>query len=216
MTDAERSFALVHADQSCAACSGLGVVWCWGPWGHARALATCECVYRAVFDRTLARCEQFGWALASGLIVPVRAHTRRGAPVWGIRAAEFIADVFAVAHRAVFAPVALASARDRQAAQQTAEVHWRVFLAHSIGGEPWGRCAGKLGLSKGNFFHSVDRVKHLVGQAAVRTRPWPLYPYRAYAAAAPSPELSAERRRSGRPMFTPKPKVMPKVMAMAG
>lgn len=58
--------------------------------------------------------------------------------------------------------------------------HYQVFRFHFLLGASWKICCARLGLDRGNFYHTVYRIEEQVGESIVGLEPYSLYPPRAY------------------------------------
>ena len=52
----------------------------------------------------------------------------------------------------------------------------RLFRYHFLLGADWTLCTGKLGMSRGNFFHAVYRIEQKLGRVFRELQPYPLFP----------------------------------------
>ena len=77
---------------------------------------------------------------------------------WGRKDEEFIADFSLVARRAL------------------SEDEYRLFRYHFLLGADWKLCTRKLGMDRGNFFHSVYRIEQKLGRLFRELQPYPLFP----------------------------------------
>ena len=150
-----RGLVLSLAQRGCSYCHGLGMLMLKTRWG------VCPCVFREAFrqclrqwrayqndpGRRISRCRLYKF-WRNG----VRFQT------WGRPTEEYIADFCLVAQR------------------HLTPMQWRVFWLHHVQRRPWGYCAPKLELSRGNFFHEVYRIEVALGRACCETKPYGLYP----------------------------------------
>jgi predicted DNA-binding protein (UPF0251 family) len=81
---------------------------------------------------------------------------------WSRPSEEYLADFQSIARRA------LSSAEQR------------LFRMHVLEGAEWPQCAPRLGLSRGNFYHSVYRIQEKLGRAFMETQPYGIFPPAAY------------------------------------
>jgi hypothetical protein len=54
--------------------------------------------------------------------------------------------------------------------------HYAVFRMHFLEGLDWRICCTRLGMDRGNFFHSVYRVEERLGRAYREAAPYALFP----------------------------------------
>jgi hypothetical protein len=77
---------------------------------------------------------------------------------WGRKDEEFIADFSLVSRRGLN------------------EDEYRLFRYHFLLGADWKLCTRKLGIDRGNFFHSVYRIEQRLGRMFRELEPYPLFP----------------------------------------
>ncbi len=77
---------------------------------------------------------------------------------WGRKDEEFIADFSLVSRRVL------------------SEEEYRLFRYHFLLGADWKLCTRKLGIDRGNFFHSVYRIEQRLGRMFRELEPYPLFP----------------------------------------
>jgi hypothetical protein len=82
---------------------------------------------------------------------------------WGHKDEEFIADFELVSRRTL-----------------VDESEYRLFTYHFLKGADWRQCCAKLGLERGNFFHSVYRIEQKLGRVFRELRPYSLFPIDEY------------------------------------
>jgi hypothetical protein len=82
--------------------------------------------------------------------------------MWSRKEEEYMADFDLIARRHL----------DR--------THYQTFRFHFLLGASWKICCGRLGLDRGNFYHTVYRIEEQVGGAIVALEPYSLYPPRDY------------------------------------
>jgi hypothetical protein len=86
-------------------------------------------------------------------------HAGRQRPnTWGRKDEEYIADFSLVARRSLD------------------EDEYRLFRFHFLLGADWKLCTRKLGMDRGNFFHSVYRIEQKLGRTFRELAPYPLFP----------------------------------------
>jgi len=56
------------------------------------------------------------------------------------------------------------------------EEEYRLFRYHFLLGADWKLCTRKLGVDRGNFFHSVYRIEQKLGRMFRELEPYPLFP----------------------------------------
>jgi hypothetical protein len=59
-------------------------------------------------------------------------------------------------------------------------LEYRLFRYHFILGADWRLCVRKLGMDRGNFFHSVYRIEQKLGRAFRELQPYGLFPLDEY------------------------------------
>jgi hypothetical protein len=153
-----RSDTLGIANHSCVSCHGLGLV-----GGRLSSTQPCNCALRAIFRICFEKFHQVATQERRLSMVTLDgAGPQCRKVVWGRKDEEYMADFLAIAKRAL-----------------TAEEH-RIFRMHYLLGATWRLCCGKLGVEKGQFFHSVYRIEQKVGRALRETQPYALYPLDEY------------------------------------
>jgi hypothetical protein len=65
---------------------------------------------------------------------------------------------------------------------------YQIFKYHFLLGADWKLCCRRLKMDRGNFFHSVYRIEHRLGQVFANLEPYPLYPLNEYFAGVISRE----------------------------
>ena len=91
--------------------------------------------------------------------ISLEPHVGRQRPnTWGRKDEEFIADFSLVSRRALN------------------EDEYRLFRYHFLLGADWKLCTRKLGIDRGNFFHSVYRIEQKLGRTFRELTPYPLFP----------------------------------------
>ncbi|MGH9559539.1 MAG: hypothetical protein ACRD30_09890 [Bryobacteraceae bacterium] len=127
------------------------------------ATSPCNCVLRAIFricwDR-FTRCVTQERHLSRVSLEPHAGRSRPGS--WGRKDEEYIADFCLVARRAL------------------EESEHRLFRYHFLLGADWKLCSRKLGIDRGNFFHSVYRIEQKLGRVFRELEPYPLFPLDEY------------------------------------
>ncbi len=116
--------------------------------------------------------------------VSLEPHAGRNRPnSWGLKDEEFIADFTLVARRNL-----------------TEEEH-RLFRYHFLLGADWKLCSRKLGIDRGNFFHSVYRIEQKLGRVFRELQPYPLFPLDDYfhgpSRIGPQPVAKPRQSRGG-------------------
>jgi hypothetical protein len=56
------------------------------------------------------------------------------------------------------------------------EDEYRLFRYHFLLGADWKLCTRRLGIDRGNFFHSVYRIEQKLGRTFRELTPYPLFP----------------------------------------
>jgi hypothetical protein len=153
-----RSETLALAMHGCTQCLGSGL-----RLARRGRLVPCNCVLRSIFricynrflhcvtqDRDLSR-------------VSLEPHRGRQRPLsWGRKDEEYIADFILVSRRAL------------------TELENRLFRYHFLLGADWKLCSRRLGVERGNFFHSVYRIEQKLGRVFRELQPYPLFPLDEY------------------------------------
>jgi len=83
---------------------------------------------------------------------------RQRSNTWGRKDEEFIADFDLVSRRTL------------------SQNEYRLFRYHFLLGADWKLCTRKLGVDRGNFFHSVYRIEQKLGRMFRELKPYPLFP----------------------------------------
>jgi hypothetical protein len=81
---------------------------------------------------------------------------------WGRKDEEYIADFYLVSRR------------------HLSPEEFRLFKFHFLYGADWKLCCRKLGMDRGNFFHSVYRIQQRLGRVFRELQPYGLYPLDEY------------------------------------
>jgi hypothetical protein len=153
-----RSDTLALAMHNCTQCLGSGL-----RLGRKGALVPCNCVLRSIFrvcyNRFL-RCVTQEKYLSKISLEANSGRQRSG--TWGRKDEEFIADFLLVSRRHL-----------------TEDEH-KLFRYHFILGADWKLCARKVGIDRGNFFHSVYRIEQKLGRVFRELEPYPLFPLDEY------------------------------------
>jgi hypothetical protein len=145
-----RSEAIALALPNCAYCVGLGLR------KSRQEHVVCNCVLRAVFNavyRAFRERAELRWGT-----------TRAPHGGWSFTNEEFLADVVLLSRRTLGAD----------------SLSWRLFRYHYLLGADWKLCCGKLGMTRGAFFHEVYRIQQRLGRAYHDTEPHALYPVDEY------------------------------------
>lgn len=167
-----RSETLARADYRCSLCHGLGL-----RGGRIESTQPCNCTLRAIYRAVMEhyhrkRNETENCSSRCALAQFGEGHTGRRKWAWGYPDHEFLADVEIRAKSVL-------PFRER-----------RVFELSELQGMDFRGCCRILDIDKGNFFHAVYRMQHLLGRAFRETKPHPLYPIGLYYG-----EQSSERNR---------------------
>jgi hypothetical protein len=108
---------------------------------------------------------------------------------WGRKDEEFIADFSLVARRAL------------------SDSEHRLFRYHFLLGADWKLCTRKLGMDRGNFFHSVYRIEQKLGRLFRELQPYPLFPLDDYfhgpSRMAPAFDATSHPERAVHPRLPP-------------
>jgi hypothetical protein len=82
--------------------------------------------------------------------------------IWGRKDEEYVADFCLVSRRVLD------------------EEEHRVFKFHYLLGADWRLCCRRLGLDRGNFFHTVYRIQNKLGRTFRELEPYGLFPLDEY------------------------------------
>jgi hypothetical protein len=149
-----RSETLTLAMPQCTQCHGSGL-----RLARKGVLTPCNCVLRCIFricyDRFV-KCVTQERHLSRISLEPQAGRQRPN--TWGRKDEEFIADFDLVSRRAL------------------SESEYRLFRFHFVLGADWKLCTRKLGMDRGNFFHSVYRIEQKLGRMFRELEPYPLFP----------------------------------------
>ena len=153
-----RSETLALAMHNCTQCHGSGL-----RWNKRGAASPCNCVLRAIFricwDRFI-RCVTQERHLSRVSLEPHVGRMRPG--TWGRKDEEYIADFCLISRRALD------------------DFEHRLFRYHFLLGADWRLCSRRLGIDRGNFFHSVYRIEQKLGRVFRELEPYPLFPLDEY------------------------------------
>lgn len=153
-----RSEALALALHNCTQCHGSGL-----RLGRKGVLSPCNCVLRAIFRicyTRFVRCITQERHLSK---ISLEPHLGRKRPsTWGRKDEEYIADFFLVSRRTL------------------GDAEFRLFRFHFLLGADWKLCSRKLGINRGNFFHSIYRIEQKLGRAFRELEPYSLFPLDEY------------------------------------
>jgi hypothetical protein len=95
--------------------------------------------------------------------ISLEPHLGRSRPTtWGRKDEEYIAD---------FSPISRKYLDDFE---------HRLFRYHFLLGADWKLCTRKLGIDRGNFFHSVYRIEQKLGRIFRELEPYGLFPLDEY------------------------------------
>jgi hypothetical protein len=87
------------------------------------------------------------------------------------------------------------------------EDEYRLFRYHFLLGADWKLCTRRLGIDRGNFFHSVYRIEQKLGRTFRELAPYPLFPLDDYfhgpSRMAPAFSPTAHRETGLRPRLPP-------------
>jgi hypothetical protein len=90
------------------------------------------------------------------------SHGRERRQTWGRKDEEYIADFCLVSKRTLD------------------EFEYKVFRFHFLLGADWRLCCRKLGIDRGNFFHTVYRIQQKLGRVFRELEPYSLFPLDEY------------------------------------
>ena len=95
--------------------------------------------------------------------ISLEPHAGRQRPgSWGRKDEEYIADFFLVSRRTL------------------SDSEFRLFRFHFMLGADWKLCTRKLGMDRGNFFHSIYRIEQKLGRVFRELEPYSLFPLDEY------------------------------------
>lgn len=151
-----RSDTLALAAPSCTYCGGLGM-----KTGRARG-NPCNCVLRAVFRACYARFRYCSERDRSSRISLEANPARKRKSMMGRKDQEFTADFCLVSRRSL------------------SDFEYRIFKFHFLLGADFRLCCRRLGIDRGNFFHSVYRIEQKLGRVFRELQPYPLFPLDEY------------------------------------
>ena len=156
--DWTRSETLALAMHHCTHCHGSGL-----RLGRKGSLTPCNCVLRSIFRVCYSRfktCVTQERHLSQ--VVLSRQGGRPGRVTWGRKDEEYIADFCLVARRALD------------------DLEFKLFRYHFLLGADWRLCSRRLGLQRGNFFHTIYRIEQKLGRVFRELEPYALYPLDEY------------------------------------
>lgn len=158
----DRGSCLALASSSCVFCRGTGV--CNAHRGKVAVIGekkVCECVLRACFRECFVRyiaCKERQENGSSWIEREV------GGIQYSRKSEEYIADFETVSKRTL-------RSREKQLG---------IFNLHFIEGRDWKYCTAKLGLTKGDFFHTLYLVQERLGAEFHELEPYALHPVDMY------------------------------------
>jgi hypothetical protein len=153
-----RSNAIGLAKVSCSSCHGHG-----SRLVHKGKEVTCHCVYRAIFRACYNRFREC--ASKSGHISTVSLEfsgAKESRRIYSRKREEFIADFCLVSRRTLD------------------DAEHRVFRFYFLLGADWRLSCRRLGMDRGNFFHTVYRIQQKLGRTFAQLEPYSLYPLGEY------------------------------------
>jgi len=161
-----RSDLVELALTTCTVCQGVGARAA-GERGKGRNVPPCDlctCVLRAVFRTCYSRFKEcvFRGKFCGPVSFERASSGRSHRGMWSRKEEEYMADFDLVARR------------------RLDKCHYQVFKFHFLLGASWKICCGRLGLERGNFYHTVYRIEQQVGEAILALEPYSLYPPRDY------------------------------------
>jgi hypothetical protein len=115
---------------------------------------------------------------------------REGRVTYGRKDEEYCADFYLVSKRYLD------------------EEEFRIFRYHFLLGADWRLCCRKLGIDRGNFFHSIYRIEQKLGRVFRDLKPYGLYPVDEYFNGSthqmePRPKVEPLRPPVGTPLEPP-------------
>lgn len=152
---------LAIARTGCVDCNGLGIRGVTANVnGHKELVETpCFCALRSIFRACYARlryCVARQEHISTVSIETWCAH--QGPRAFARRNEDFIADFCSIAKKSL-----------------TPAEH-KVFRFHYLLGADWSLCCRYLGMTRGNYFHTIYRIEELLGRAFASVQPYALYP----------------------------------------
>ena len=149
-----RSETLTLAMPQCTQCRGSGL-----RLARKGVLTPCNCVLRCIFRICYDRFVKCVTQERHVSRISLEPHAGRQRPnTWGRKDEEFIADFSLVSRRVL------------------SEEEYRLFRYHFLLGADWKLCTRRLGIDRGNFFHSVYRIEQKLGRLFRELEPYPLFP----------------------------------------
>jgi hypothetical protein len=90
------------------------------------------------------------------------SHGRERKQSWGRKDEEYIADFCLISRRTLD------------------EIEYKIFKFHFLLGADWRLCCRRLGMDRGNFFHSIYRIQQKLGRVFRELEPYSLFPLDEY------------------------------------
>ena len=175
-----RSETIALAKSTCTHCRGLGL-----RQGRKGKKYPCNCVFRAIFRACYTRfrdCVEQERYLST-ISLDWCADGSGGKRFYGRKLEEYMADFCLVSRRTLIEP------------------DYKIFRYHYVLGADWKLCCRRLGMDRGNFFHSLYRIEQKLGRTFRELRPYPLFPLDEY--------FHGTVRNPIRPIGRPRLAVMP-------
>jgi len=153
-----RSETLALAMHNCTHCHGSGL-----RLGRRNTLSPCNCVLRAIFRACYSRFVRCVTQERHLSKIALEPHVGRQRPnSWGRKDEEYIADFCLVSRRALD------------------DFEYKLFRYHFMLGADWKLCCRRLGMERGNFFHTVYRIEQKLGRVFRELEPYSLFPLDEY------------------------------------
>jgi hypothetical protein len=153
-----QSETLALAAPACNVCFGRGLRIL-----RDRSATACNCVLRAIFRACFDRYRDvMVREKYMSRVTLDKLPGREGRGTWGRKDEEYAADFCLLSRRTL------------------SEAEREVFRRHFLMGADWKLCCLRLGMDRGNFFHSVYRIEQKLGRAFRETEPYGLYPVSDY------------------------------------
>lgn len=154
-----RSEVIGIAKEKCTHCQGYGL----RRSSRTGPAVPCNCVLRAIFRACYGK---FRYLVSREKhMARVRLERSNGVDSrqnWGMKDEEFIADFCLTAQRSLD------------------EFEYKLFRYHFLLGADWRLCTRRLGMERGDFFHTIYRIQQKLGRVFRELQPYALYPLDEY------------------------------------
>jgi hypothetical protein len=166
-----RSETIALALPACSYCCGSGL-----RLDRRSKYQPCNCVLRSIFRACYARFQQCSLEKRFSQVKLEYSPRANRRITWGRKDEEYCADFYLLSRKTL------------------TPLEWKIFNYHFLLGADWKLCTRRLGLDRGNFFHSVYRIQEKLGRAYREVQPFSLFPLdeyfsgRTYNEVGPSPK----------------------------